>query len=143
MSPFPKPRGFWDYALFGVVMTGGLLLLFWVDTTDRLSWPDVPLAATGAVLLVLAIIIMRRGEKAKWIGRPTWRVQLLVTLGVLFLLFGIVYADAYLLHPRKITSDRLQDALTAIVVAIATTSWASSRRPHSRSQLSQTGDSAH
>jgi hypothetical protein len=136
MSPFPKPRGFWDYALFALVMTGGLLLLFWVDARDRLSWPDVPFAATGAILLVLAIITMRRGEKAKWIAHPTWRVTLLVTLGVVSLLFGIVYADAYLLHAREITSDRLQDNVTAIVVAIAATFWASRRQPHSRSQLS-------
>jgi glucan phosphoethanolaminetransferase (alkaline phosphatase superfamily) len=135
MSPFPKPRGFWDYGLFALAMTGGLLLLFWVDATDRLRWTDVLLAAAGAVLLVLLIIIMRRREKARWIAHPTWRMQLLVTLGVLFLLFGIVYADAYLLHRREIASDRLQHAVIPMV-ALATTLWASRRRPHSQSQVS-------
>jgi protein-S-isoprenylcysteine O-methyltransferase Ste14 len=136
MSPFPKPRGFWDYALFALVMTGGLLFLFWMEAADRLRWTDVLLAAIGAVLIVLGIITMRRREKAKWITQPAWRMQLLVTLGVLFLLFGIVYADARLLHRREITSDRLQHAVIPIVVALATTLWESRRRPHSRSQLS-------
>jgi drug/metabolite transporter (DMT)-like permease len=139
MSPFPKPRGFWDYALFALIMTGGLLFLFWVDprdARDRLRWTDVLLAATGAVVLVLGIILMRRGEKAKWMAHPTWRVQLLITIGVLFILFVTVYADAYLLHRREITSDRLKNAVIPIVVAIATTLWASRRWPHSRSQLS-------
>ena len=28
MIPLPKPRGFWDYALFALAMTGALVLLF-------------------------------------------------------------------------------------------------------------------
>jgi hypothetical protein len=29
MIPLPKPRGFWDYALLALFMTGLLMLLFW------------------------------------------------------------------------------------------------------------------
>jgi hypothetical protein len=138
MTPFLKPRGFWDYGLFALVMTGLLLLLFWVDAIDRLRWNDVLFAATGAALLVLSIIIMRRGEKAKWIAHPTWRVHLAVTLGLISLLFGTVYADAYLLHhgENHHFTDRLQRDVIPMAVAIATTLWVSRRRPHSHNQLS-------
>lgn len=136
MTPFPKPRGFWDYALFALMMTGLLFLLFWVNAIDRVRWSDALLAGMGAVLLVLGIIIMRRGEKAKWIAHPTWRAHLLVTLGAVSLLFGAVYADAYLLHRRAITADRLERHVIPIAVAIVTTLWASRRRPRSRSQFS-------
>jgi len=136
MARFPKPRGFWDYALFALMMTGLLLFSFWVNSIDGVRWSDALLAATGAVLLVLGIIIMRRGEKAKWIAHPTWRAHLLVTLGAVSLLFGAIYADAYLLHRGEITRDRLEHHVIPIAVAIVTTLWASRRRPHSRSQFS-------
>jgi hypothetical protein len=136
MTPFPKPRGFWDYALFALMMTGLLFFLFWVNAIDRVRWSDALLAATGAVLLVLGIIVMRRGEKAKWIVHPTWRAHLLVTLGAVSLLFGAIYADAYLFHRRAITPDRLERHVIPTAVAIVTTLWASRRRPRSRSQFS-------
>jgi glycerol uptake facilitator-like aquaporin len=63
MSPFPKPRDFWDYALFALVMTGLLLLLFWVYTSDRLRWTDILLAATAAALFVLGAILVRQRRR--------------------------------------------------------------------------------
>src|SRR5258708_36989032 len=107
MSLFPKPRGFWDYALFALFMTGVLLALFWIEATDGLGWADALIAVAAAVLFVLGVILARRGEKAKWITQPTWRVSLLSTLGTLVLVFAAMYADAYLLHRRDITSERL------------------------------------
>src|SRR4029077_4978059 len=29
-----KPRGFWDYALLALAMTGVLMFLFWLDASD-------------------------------------------------------------------------------------------------------------
>ena len=88
------------------MMTGGLSVLFQVEATDRIGWADAALAFASAVLLVFGIILSRQGEKAKWIKQPpTWRVDLMVNLGVVTLIFGAVYADAYLLHQRDITAE--------------------------------------
>ena len=130
MSLFPKPRGFWDYALFALFMTGVLLALFWIEATDGLGWADALLAVAAAVLFVLGVILARRGEKAKWITQPTWRVSFLAALGALVLLFAAVYADAYLLHHRDLTSDRLRRDMVAVMVAVAVALWTSLRRRH-------------
>jgi hypothetical protein len=130
MSPFPKPRGFWDYALFALFMTGLLLVLFWIDATDGVGWADALLAVAAAVLFVLEVILVRRGEKAKWIAQPTWRVHLLAALESLVLVFGAVYADAYLLHRKDITPDRLRHAMVPVIVAVTMALWTSLRRRH-------------
>jgi hypothetical protein len=43
MISLPKPRGFWDYALSALVMTGVLVLLFWLEASDGISWTDAAL----------------------------------------------------------------------------------------------------
>ncbi len=121
MRLFPKPRGFWDYSIFALAMSGFLLLWFWGDAHDRLRWADGLLAATGAVLFVLGVILVRRGEKAKWIAHPTWRVYLGWTVGVSVWLFGTVYADAYLLHRESISSNRLWHDVAAVAFSAAIT----------------------
>jgi threonine/homoserine efflux transporter RhtA len=117
MSPFPKPRGFWDYALFALALTGALFFLFWMEARDKVSWPDAALAFGAAVLCVLAIILARRNEKARWIAHPTWHFYPLASLGACGLLFGTIYADAYLLHPSEINSSWIR-LNTSIVIAM-------------------------
>jgi hypothetical protein len=135
MIPLPKPRGFWDYALFALTMTGVLVFLFWLDTGDRIGWADAALGCAAAVLLVFAIIAARRGEKARWIAEPTWHVYVLAPLGAFALMFGAMYADSYLLHRGDITSNRpWHDMGLAIVMTavIARALWSSRKRHPSR-----------
>ena len=122
MIPVPKPRGFWDYALFASVMTGALLSLFWLEGSDGVGWADAALAFTAAVLCVLAIVLVRRGEKATWIAQPTRYTYL---LGVLELLVWCLamYADAHLLHRRDITSSRLGHDMVFSVGLTAVMLW--------------------
>ena len=136
MIPLPKPRGFWDYALFAMMMTGGLVFLFWLEARERIGWADAAFAFASAVLFVFATILARRGEKATWIARPTWHAHLLVYVGAFVLMFGTIYMDGYILHRREITSNRLwHDVLLAIVVT-AGTLWSSRRqRPPRRQSL--------
>lgn len=123
MIPLPKPRGFWDYALFALMMTGMLSFLFWMEANDDIGWADVALAFASAVFLVFATILARRGEKAAWIKHPTWPVYPLVALGVLAVMFGAIYADAYLLHRKALTPSRLRrEAVVAIVSSAAVVS---------------------
>ncbi|HEX7961154.1 MAG TPA: hypothetical protein VF493_14610 [Terriglobales bacterium] len=135
MIPVLKPRGFWDYALFALVMTGVLVVLFWLDASDGVGWADAALALAAAVLFVVATILARRGEKATWVVRPTWHAYLLGNLGAFVLVFGAIYADSYLLHRTDITSKRLRhDTVLAAVFTIGTL-WSSRRRRSSSSQL--------
>jgi uncharacterized membrane protein len=137
MIPFPKPRGFWDYALFALVMTGALLVMFWLEASDGVGWADAALAFTAAVLCVMAIVLVRRREKATWMAQPTWYAYLLAVLGAFGLTFGTIYADAYLLHHRDITSSRLRhDMVLAVLTAVtAVMLWSLRRRPPARRQL--------
>jgi hypothetical protein len=116
MTPFPKARGFWDYSLFALVMTGFLSFLFWLEASDGVGWADAALAFASAVFLVFAIMLARRGEKAAWIKQPTWHPYPLAALGALALMFGAIYADAYVLHREHLTPNRLRrDVVIAIV----------------------------
>jgi drug/metabolite transporter (DMT)-like permease len=135
MIPLPKPRGFWDYALFALVMTGALLFLFWLKASDRVGWADAALAFTAAVLCVLAIVLVRRREKATWMAQPTRFAYLLAVLGAFGLMFGTIYADAYLLHHRDITSSRLRHDMVFSVGLTAVMLWSLRRRPPARRQL--------
>jgi|SRR5271168_2414746 len=136
MAPFPKPRGFWDYGLFALALTGLLVFLFWLEAGDRIGWADAALGSAVAVLFVLAIILARRGEKARWIAQPTWYVYPLAILAAFVLMFGAMYADTYLLHHGDITSNRLRrDTMIAIAVT-AGTFLSSLRRHRSKRQLS-------
>jgi hypothetical protein len=123
MIPLPKPRGFWDYAIFALIMTGALLFLFWMEASHGVRWADAMLAFAAAVLSVLVVILVRRGEKAKWIKQPRWYVRSLVALGAFSLAFGAVYADAYLLHGRRITSSRILHDMVLSVGLTAVTLW--------------------
>jgi hypothetical protein len=133
MIPLPKPRGFWDYALFALVMAGVLALLFWLEASDPVGWRDAALAFTAAVLLVFAIILARRGEKAKWIAQPTWYAQFVAFLGAFLLVSGTIYADGYLLHHRDITSSRLRHDIVFTVVVAAAMVWFLRTRPPAKS----------
>jgi hypothetical protein len=132
MIPLPKPRGFWDYALFALAVTGALLLFFWLEASDRVGWADAALAFAAAVLFVLAIILTRRREKAAWILHPNWLVYLMATLGALVLMFAAVYADAYLLHRKDVSTHRLQRDVAIAVAVTAATLWSSGRRAAKR-----------
>lgn len=123
MIPFPKPRGFWDYALFASAMTAVLWLLFWLEASDRVGWPDAVLACGAAVLFVFATISARRGEKAAWIAHPTWQARLLVSVGAFALTFGAIYADAYLLHREDISPNRIWHDITFALVLTAGFMW--------------------
>jgi len=129
MIPLPKPRGFWDYTLFALVMTGAFLFLFWLEASDGVRGSDATLAFAAAVLCVLTIVLSRRREKAKWIAQPTRYAYLLASLGAFGLMFGATYADAYLLHRGDINFNRLRhDMLLALVVASVVV-WFLPRRP--------------
>ena len=132
MIPLPKPRGFWDYALFASMMTGVLLLLLWLEASDGVSWADAALAFASAVLGTFAIVLARRGEKATWIKQRSRHVYLVAALGAFMLLFGALYADAYLLHRRDITASRLRSDVLLAMVLTAATLWSSRRRPARR-----------
>ena len=98
MIPLPKPLGFWDYTLFALVMSGLLMFLFWIEAGYAIRWADAALACTAAMLCVLCIILARRNEKASWLVQPTLQAKLLLALGVFLLIYGAIYANAYLLH---------------------------------------------
>jgi hypothetical protein len=135
MIPLPKPRGLLDYALFALIMTGALVFLFWLEASDGVGWADIALAFTGALLFVFATILARRGEKATWIARPTWPSYLLASLGAFVLMFGALYADAYILHRRDITSSRFRHDMAFAIVLTAWMLWSSRRLIPARSQL--------
>jgi hypothetical protein len=135
MIPLPKPRGFWDYAIFALMMTGALVFLFWLEASDGIGWADAVLACAAAVLLVFAIILARRGEKARWIAQPTWHAYVLAPLGAFALMFGAIYADGYLLHRTDITSNRLWHDMVLAIGLTAGTLWSSRRRHPARRQL--------
>jgi hypothetical protein len=135
MVSLSKPRGFWDYALFALVMTGALLFLFWLEASDGVGWTDATLASAAAVLFVLANVLSRRSENAKWIAQATWYAHLLAVLGGVGLLFGAIYADAYLLHRTDITSSRLWGDIALAVVMTAVMLWSLRRRPPASRQL--------
>lgn len=121
MIPLPKPRGFWDYGFFALMLTGLLVLLFWVEASDGVGWADAALAFAAAVLCVLIIALSRRNEQAAWIVRSSWQVNLLVAFGSFLLMFGALYADAYILHRGDITATRIRhDMILAIALPIAT-----------------------
>jgi len=136
MIPFPKPRGFWDYGLFALALTGVLVLLFWVEASDGVGWADGALAFATAVLGVFAIILARRGEKATWIAKPRWHVHLLAAFGALMWMFGAIYVDAYILHRKDIASSRLGHDMVLALAVTAGTLWSSRRRSLARRQLS-------
>ena len=135
MIPLPKPRGFWDYALFALVMTGALVFLFWLEASDGVGWADAALAFAAAVLFVFAVILARRREKTQWIAQPTWHAYVLALLGGFVLMFGAIYADTYLLHRRDITSSRLRHDIVLAIVLTAGTLWSSRRRLRARRPL--------
>jgi len=135
MIPLPKPRGFWDYALFALLMTGALMFLFWIEASDPVGWTDATLASATAVSFVIATILARRGEKAKWIAQPTWHAYALVILGTFVLMFGAIYADAYLLHRRDLTFSRLRHDIVPAIVLPAVFLWSSRRRFREKRQM--------
>src|SRR5215469_3068863 len=128
MISLPKPRGFWDYALFALIMAGALLFLFWMEARGGVGWPDVEFAVGSALLFVFSIILARRGEKAEWITRPSRRVYLVTALGAFALIFGAIYADAYLFHRRDITANRVRHDIVVAVPILAVALWSWRRR---------------
>lgn len=128
MAPLLRPRGFWDYAVFGLAMSGALLLMFWLESSNGVGWLDCAVALLAAALFVFGVIATRQGEKAIWLTRPTRVAYLLIFLGVFALVFGAIYVDAYLLHREDITSTRVRhDTIIAIVLLFGTL-WSWRRR---------------
>jgi hypothetical protein len=128
MIPLPKPRGFWDYALFSLIMTTILMFLFWLEASDAVGWTDGAVASAVAILSVFAIIGARRGENAKWVAEPTWQAYVLAAFGAFVLIFGAVYADAYFLHSRDLTFSRFRHDMVLAVVLLAVFLWSWRRR---------------
>ena len=116
-------------------MTGVLMFLFWLEASDTIGWTDAALTFATAVLFVFAIILARRGEKAKWIAQPTRHAYLLAVLGTFVLMFGAIYADAYLLHRRDLTFNRLRHDMVPAVLGPAAFLWSSRRRLRARRQV--------
>ena len=135
MNLLPKPRGFADYGLFALLMTGLLVFLFWAEASNGVGWTDCALAFAGAVLLVFAIILVRGNEKAAWIARPTWPTTLLASLACFALVFGAIYADAYLLHRADLTFRRLSRDMVVWIVLAASVAWSLIRRSNSARKL--------
>jgi len=129
MPRFPKPRGFWDYALFALALTVALFSVFWMNARFEISWTDAALAFGESVLCVFVIILARRSEKAHWIAHPTWLIYPLASLGACGLLFAAIYSDAYFLHRSSITSGWLSK-ITFIVILLFVSNSISSLRQH-------------
>ncbi|HKV93734.1 MAG TPA: hypothetical protein VJW20_14395 [Candidatus Angelobacter sp.] len=134
MIPFPKPRGFWDYSLFALFMTGLLMLLFLIEASDGIGWTDAAFAGAAAALLVFAIIFARRAEKAKWIVQPTWYARALTALGVFIFILGALYGDAYLLHRNNLIRMSLRHDVVLGIVLIAWFVWSPLRRFRAKPQ---------
>jgi len=134
MIPFPKPRGFWDYALFALFMTGLLMLVFWTEASDGMGWTDGAFAGAAAALLVFAIILARRGEKAKWIVRPIWYVRALTALGTFIFILGAQYTDAYRFHHNNLIPTRLRHDVVLGTALIFWFVWSPLRRFRAKSQ---------
>lgn len=112
MVTLPSPRGFWDYALFALVLAGLLMGLFRLEIGGGIGLADAGFALVTSILCVLLVILARRSEKAMWISRPTtWRIHLLAVLGACLFIFGAIFADGYLLHRREISAGRFSQDL--------------------------------
>jgi|SRR6185437_4560769 len=136
MIPLPKPRGFWDYSLFALLIAGLLLLLFWMDASDGVGWSDAGLALAAAASCVFAIILARRRGRAAWIVRPTWYAYLLSVLGVSTLMVGAPFADAYLLHRSDITSSQILHDIVVSLLSTAGLLWFLRKQSLARRQSS-------
>jgi drug/metabolite transporter (DMT)-like permease len=101
MIHLPKPRGFWDYALFALIMAG-ILFLFWVEASDGIGWADAALALSAAALFVFGTILARRGEKATWVAWPTWHAHLLATAGAFALQIGMLFLNNTQMELRNV-----------------------------------------
>lgn len=136
MAPLIKPRGFWDYALFALIMSSILLFLFWMEASDGIAWPDVVLALAATVLFVFCVILARGREKATWIKHPSWGAHLFANLGAILLVIGTIYADAHLLHRGNTISNRLLHDIGIAVLATVGTIWWSRKRSLAKRPLS-------
>jgi len=122
MIPLPKPRGFWDYALFVLILTSFFVLLFWLEVRSGIGWADVLLGFGAAALCAAMIVLARQNEKATWILRPTWRAALLVSFGTFVMIFGAVWADLYILHRTDMTASNFRhDVVLALLLPLAIT----------------------
>lgn len=134
MVPFPKPRGFWDYALFALFMTGLLMLLFLIEASDGIGWTDAAFAGSAAALFVFATIFARRAEKGKWIVQPAWYARALVALGSFIFILGALYGDTYLLHHNSLIRTSLWHDVVLGIVLIAWFVWSPLRRFRAKPQ---------
>ena len=118
MVALPSPRGFWDYALFALILAGLLMGLFWLEIGGGIGLADAGLALVTSMLGVFIVILARQSEKAKWVSRPTRRVHLLAAVGTCLFIFGALFADAYILHRREISARMFRDDLVPFGVAV-------------------------
>ena len=135
MICLPKPRSFWDYALFALFMTGLLLLVFWSDSTNRIGWADVVFALAAAILSALGVVLARRRERAAWIKRPIWQASFIVCIAAFALLSVAEYGDGYLLHHTTITAHQLRHDFIFGLFLSAGLTWLWRRRSRRNSQL--------
>lgn len=135
MIRFPKPRGFWDYALFALFVTGLLLLVFWSSSTYHIDWFDAAFALVIAIFLALGIVFGRRREKAEWIKHPSWRTSFIACFATCAFLLAAEYAHAYFLHRTTIATGQLRHDLIFIVVLSAALPWWLRRRSQAPSQM--------
>ena len=118
MTQQPKPRSVRGHALFALIVSIALVLVFQVMASDGVGWGDVAVALAGALLLVAVIAILdRRRSKAVWVDNPTWKSKLLFGVGGIFLGLGLLYADSCLLHPRDLTPARFRQDVVLGAVA--------------------------
>lgn len=134
MGPLLQPRGFWDYAIFAVLLWVFLLGLFWSEASDAIGWGDALLALIAAPLGVFLIILARGAEKAAWIARPTLFTYVCAALGANAYILGTLYVDAFVFHQKDINFNRFAHLAAVAFVGAAFVLWKLRLGPPARKQ---------
>jgi drug/metabolite transporter (DMT)-like permease len=114
-----KPRGFVDYGLFALLLSGMLVLLFWIQIGKEFGWVDCALALAAAIAFVFLIVLARRNEKAAWTAAPNWVSSLLIVMGTCFYFASVLMADSFFLHRGRLTAGRMElDVVVFSVVGV-------------------------
>jgi hypothetical protein len=135
MIPLPKPRGFWDYALFVLLLTCLLMFLFWIDASEAVGWADAAVAFVASAVIALAIIVARKREKATWMRRPRWHTYLAIVLGACSAMVASTSIDSYLLHRGDLTYGRLWHDVLFSLGPASVGLWSARRQSQKRQPL--------
>lgn len=111
-----KPRGFTDYGLFALLLSGLFALLFWIEAGKEFRWADSALAPTAAIVGVFLIILTRSNERAAWIVTQNWPFRLLIFIGICFYSVLVLCADSFLLHRGPLTDGRFERDIVIVLV---------------------------